>query len=76
MTLTRCEGLSMEMSCSLSGRRGSTQRPLVSIQALARWIDGSGYQSVGYARELMLKLSDVRDDWVTELHEPIAETSG
>jgi len=29
-------------------------------------------KSLGYARELTLKLSDVRDDWVTELQEPVA----
>lgn len=44
---------------------------LPSIQALARWIDASGYQSLGYARELTLKLGDVADAWVTELQEPI-----
>lgn len=51
---------------------GSMDNVLVSIQALAWWIDGSGYQSLGYARELTLKLSDIRDDWATELQEPIA----
>ena len=45
---------------------------LPSIQALARWIDASGYQSLGYAREVTLKFGDVRDDWVTELQEPIS----
>jgi hypothetical protein len=45
---------------------------LVGMQALARWIDVSGYQSLGYPREVTLKLSDNRDDWVTELQEPIA----
>jgi DNA-binding transcriptional MerR regulator len=51
---------------------GSMDNVLASIQALARWIDVSGYQSLGYARELTLKLSDVQDDWVTELQEPVA----
>ncbi len=51
---------------------GSMDDVLPSIQALARWIDGSGYRSLGYARELTLRFSDVRDDWVTELQEPIA----
>jgi DNA-binding transcriptional MerR regulator len=50
---------------------GSMDNVLPSIQALARWVDASGYQSLGYARELTLKLSDIRDDWVTELQEPI-----
>lgn len=45
---------------------------LPSIQALARWIDASGYRSLGYARELTLKFGDNADDWVTELQEPIA----
>jgi hypothetical protein len=45
---------------------------LPSIQALARWIDASGYQSLGYAREVTLKRADASDDWVTELQEPIA----
>jgi DNA-binding transcriptional MerR regulator len=51
---------------------GSMDNVLPSIQALARWIDASGYQSLGYAREVTLKFDDVRDDWVTELQEPIA----
>lgn len=51
---------------------GSMDRVLPSIQALARWIDASGYTSLGYAREVTLTLSDNRDDWVTELAEPIA----
>jgi hypothetical protein len=45
---------------------------LPSIQALARWIDASGYRSLGYARGVTLKLADARADWVTELQEPIA----
>jgi hypothetical protein len=51
---------------------GSMDNVLPSIQALARWIDASGYHSLGYAREVTLKFSDDRDDWVTELQEPIA----
>jgi DNA-binding transcriptional MerR regulator len=51
---------------------GSMDNVLPSIQALARWIDASGYQSLGYAREVTLKFTDDRDDWVTELQEPIA----
>ncbi len=51
---------------------GSMDNVLHSVQALATWIDASGYQSLGYAREVTLKLGDVRDDWVTELQEPIA----
>jgi DNA-binding transcriptional MerR regulator len=54
---------------------GSMDNVVASIQALARWIDAGGYQSVGYAREVTLKLGDNRDDWVTELQEPIAPQS-
>jgi DNA-binding transcriptional MerR regulator len=50
---------------------GSMDNVLSSIQALAKWIDASGYQSLGYAREVALKFGAVRDDWVTELQEPI-----
>jgi DNA-binding transcriptional MerR regulator len=50
---------------------GSMDNVLPSIQALARWIDASGYQSLGYPRELTLECGDLRDDWVTELQEPI-----
>ena len=52
--------------------QGSMDNVLPSIQALARWLDASGFQSLGYAREVTLKLADARDDWVTELQEPIA----
>jgi DNA-binding transcriptional MerR regulator len=51
---------------------GSMDNVLPSIQAVARWIDASGYQSLGYAREVTLKRGDAGDDWVTELQEPIA----
>ena len=51
---------------------GSMDNVLPSIQALARWIDASGYQSLGYAREVTLKFGEVKDDWLTELQEPVA----
>ena len=50
---------------------GPMDHVLPSIQALARWIDASGYRSLGYARELTLQFGEVGDDWVTELQEPI-----
>jgi effector-binding domain-containing protein len=53
---------------------GSMDDVLPSIQALARWIDANGYRSLGYARELTLKLGNVRADCVTELQEPITPT--
>lgn len=51
--------------------QGSMDNVLPSYQALARWIDANGYTSLGYARELTLQHSDVRDEWVTELEEPV-----
>jgi DNA-binding transcriptional MerR regulator len=45
-------------------------------QALARWIDANGYRSVGYAREVTLEWSADRDQWVTELQQPIDATGG
>jgi DNA-binding transcriptional MerR regulator len=51
--------------------QGSMDNVLPSYQALARWIDANGYQSTGYPREVTLKHSEVPDDWVTELQEPI-----
>jgi effector-binding domain-containing protein len=51
--------------------QGSMNNVLPSVQSLARWIDANGYQSLGYAREFTLKFSDIQDDWVTELAEPI-----
>jgi len=47
---------------------------LSSVQALARWIDVSGYTSLGYPREVTLRFADNQDDWVTELQEPITLT--
>ena len=53
--------------------RGSMDNVLSSIQALARWIDASGYRSTGYPRELYLECPpDDPGSWVTELQEPIA----
>ena len=51
--------------------RGSMDQVLPAVQALARWIDAAGYQSLGYAREFTLSRGDSGDDWVTELAEPI-----
>lgn len=52
--------------------RGSMDNVLSSVQALARWIDASGYRSTGYPRELYLECPPDQDKWVTELQEPIA----
>ena len=50
---------------------GSMDDVLPTGQALARWIDANGYQSVGYARELMLEWSPDKEHWVTELQQPL-----
>jgi DNA-binding transcriptional MerR regulator len=50
---------------------GAMDDVLPTGQALARWIDASGYRSVGYARELTLEWSEDQDQWVTELQQPI-----
>ena len=50
---------------------GAMDDVLATGQALARWIDASGYRSVGYARELTLEWSEDPDQWVTELQQPI-----
>src|SRR6516225_5898172 len=50
---------------------GSMDDVLSTGQALARWIDASGYRTTGYAREVTLEWSEDRDQWVTELQQPI-----
>jgi DNA-binding transcriptional MerR regulator len=50
---------------------GSMEDVLSTGQALARWIDASGYRSVGYVREITLEWSEDPDQWVTELQQPI-----
>jgi effector-binding domain-containing protein len=55
---------------------GSTDDVLSTGQALARWIDAKGYQSVGYAREITIEWSPDPDQWVTELQQPIDAAGG
>jgi len=50
---------------------GSMDDVLSTGQALARWIDASGYRSAGYAREATLEHHADADQWVTELQQPI-----
>jgi DNA-binding transcriptional MerR regulator len=50
---------------------GSMDDVLATGQALARWIDASGYRSAGYAREVTLNWAEDPDQWVTELQQPI-----
>ncbi|MEU9111578.1 MerR family transcriptional regulator [Streptomyces sp. NPDC048483] len=51
--------------------RGSMDAVLPTAQALARWIDGNGYRSAGYPREINLECPENRDNWVTELQAPV-----
>jgi len=44
-------------------------------QALARWIDANGYRADGYARELMVEWSPDKEQWVTELQQPISRAA-
>jgi DNA-binding transcriptional MerR regulator len=55
---------------------GSMDDVLSTGQALARWIDANGYQSVGYAREITLEWSPDPDQWITELQQPIDAAGG
>jgi DNA-binding transcriptional MerR regulator len=50
---------------------GSMEDVLPTGQALARWIDASGYRTVGYVREVTLEYHEDPDKWVTELQQPI-----
>ena len=54
---------------SSTGVRWTTVLP--TIQTLARWIEANGYRSAGYPREINLECPENRDEWVTELQEPI-----
>lgn len=51
---------------------GPMDNVMSTIQTLARWIDANGYRSAGYNRELYIECGEDRDEWVTELQEPIA----
>jgi effector-binding domain-containing protein len=55
---------------------GAMDDVLPTGQALARWIDASGYRSAGYAREVTLEYHQDPDQWVTELQQPIDVTGG
>ena len=56
--------------------RGSMEDVLSTGQALARWIDASGYRSAGYHREITLEWSPDPGQWVTELQQPVCATGG
>ncbi|MET9700843.1 MerR family transcriptional regulator [Streptomyces sp. NPDC006529] len=51
--------------------RGPMETVLPAAQTLARWIDGNGYRSSGYPREVNLECPEDRDEWVTELQAPV-----
>ncbi|GGN69157.1 MerR family transcriptional regulator [Actinoplanes lobatus] len=51
--------------------RGSMDAVVPTGQALARWIDGNGFRSAGYPREVTLECPEDRDRWVTELQAPV-----
>ncbi|MEU1368565.1 MerR family transcriptional regulator [Streptomyces sp. NPDC005803] len=51
--------------------RGPMEAILPTAQTLARWIDAGGYRSAGYAREINLECPADREQWVTELQEPV-----
>ncbi|MFF8309249.1 MerR family transcriptional regulator [Streptomyces lydicus] len=51
--------------------RGPMSRILPTAQNLAHWIDGNGYRSAGYARELYLECPPDQEKWVTEIQEPV-----
>jgi len=53
---------------------GSMDDVMPTGQALARWIDANGYRSDGYIREVTVEWSPDRDQWVTELQQPITMT--
>ena len=55
---------------------GSMDDVMSTGQALARWIDASGYHGVGYAREVTVEWSPDPGQWVTELQHPIDATGG
>jgi len=55
---------------------GSMDDVLPTVQALARWIDANGYCTAGFAREVTLEWSTDRDQWVTELQQPVSTSGG
>jgi len=64
------------MSARRSQRMRRRRKPCSQAvgSALARWIDGNGYQSTGYPREISLECPPNRDEWVTELQAPVAKS--
>jgi DNA-binding transcriptional MerR regulator len=50
---------------------GDMDNVLTTVQTLARWIEDHGHTSAGYNREVTLKWSEDKSEWVTELQEPL-----
>jgi DNA-binding transcriptional MerR regulator len=50
---------------------GDVDNVLSTVQALAKWIEDNGHTSAGYNREVTLKWSEDKSEWVTELQEPL-----
>ncbi|MFI1930079.1 MerR family transcriptional regulator [Streptomyces sp. NPDC020330] len=53
--------------------RGAMDDVLSTTHTLAHWLDAHGYRSTGYAREVNLECPPDREQWVTELQEPVAK---
>lgn len=57
--------------------RGPMDTVMSTLQTLAHWIDGNGYRSVGFNRELYIRYGcGDPADWVTELQEPVEAYGG
>lgn len=50
---------------------GDMDNVLSTVQTLATWIEENGHTSAGYNREITLKWSEDKSEWVTELQEPL-----
>jgi DNA-binding transcriptional MerR regulator/effector-binding domain-containing protein len=50
---------------------GDMDNVLSTVQTLATWIEQNGHTSAGYNREVTLKWSEDKAEWVTELQEPL-----
>ncbi|MFH9265890.1 MerR family transcriptional regulator [Streptomyces sp. NPDC017546] len=53
--------------------RGAMDDVLSTTHTLAHWLDAHGYRSTGYAREVNLECPPDREQWVTELQEPVTK---
>ncbi|MDK1472486.1 MerR family transcriptional regulator [Streptomyces sp. 549] len=52
--------------------RGPMAEVMPAVQALSRWVEGSGgYRAVGASRELYLSCEGGQEHWVTEIQEPL-----